>query len=404
MRVLVINAGSSSIKFRLYEMTQEVLLASGTLERIGGVGARSDYQIYGPGGDIDRRHESSAIEDHLAGVQEIFIFLQDNNLVNSTTSLYAIGHRVVHGGETFQTPTLIDDKVIKEIHNMIPLAPLHNPASLAGIEAMQQTCPQVPQVAVFDSAFFRTLPSHAYRYALPDTLYQNHQVRRYGFHGTSHQHVAQKAAHYLQQPLTALRLITLHLGSGASVAAIRDGVCIDTSMGMTPLEGLIMGTRCGDLDPAVHFYLARTLGMDFDEIEHLFNNDSGMKGLCGVSDMRDVHRLADEGNEQARLAIAMYCYRIVKYIGAYYVALGGLDALVFTGGVGENDALIRHFVCDGVGVLGIAVDEQRNHSGASETFSISEVNKKVDVLIVPANEELEIARQAVALIKNTSRG
>jgi acetate kinase len=276
---------------------------------------------------------------------------------------------------------------------------LHNPASLAGIEAMQQSCPQVPQVAVFDTAFFRTLPPHAYRYALPDTLYQDHQVRRYGFHGTSHQHVAQKAAHYLQQPLTALRLITLHLGNGASVAAIRDGVCIDTSMGMTPVEGLIMGTRCGDLDPAVHFYLARTLGMDFDEIEHLLNTDSGMKGLCGVSDMRDVHHLADEGSEQARLAIAMYCYRIVKYIGAYYVALGGLDALVFTGGVGENDALIRQFVCDGVGVLGISVDEQRNHSGASETFRISEVNKKVDVLIVPANEELEIARQVVALLK-----
>ena len=399
MRVLVINAGSSSIKFRLYEMTQEVVLASGTLERIGGVGGRSDYQIYGPSGDIDRRHESSAIEDHLAGVQEIFAFLQDNNLVNSTTSLYAIGHRVVHGGETFQTPTLIDDKVIKEIHNMIPLAPLHNPASLAGIEAMQQSCPQVPQVAVFDTAFFRTLPPHAYRYALPDTLYQDHQVRRYGFHGTSHQHVAQKAAHYLQQPLTALRLITLHLGNGASVAAIRDGVCIDTSMGMTPVEGLIMGTRCGDLDPAVHFYLARTLGMDFDEIEHLLNTDSGMKGLCGVSDMRDVHHLADEGSEQARLAIAMYCYRIVKYIGAYYVALGGLDALIFTGGVGENDALIRQFVCAGVGVLGISLDQQLNYSGASETFRISEVNKKVDVLIVPANEELEIARQVVALLK-----
>lgn len=404
MRVLVINVGSSSIKFRLYEMTQEVLLASGTLERIGGVGGRSDYQIYGPCGDIDSCHENSAIEDHLAGVQEIFAFLQDNNLVNSTTSLYAVGHRVVHGGETFQTPTLIDDKVAKEIQNMIPLAPLHNPASLAGIEAMQQSCPQVPQVAVFDTAFFRTLPPHAYRYALPDTLYQDHQVRRYGFHGTSHQHIAQKAAHYLQQPLTALRLITLHLGNGASVAAIRDGVCIDTSMGMTPLEGLIMGTRCGDLDPAVHFYLARTLSMDLDEIEQLLNTDSGMKGLCGVSDMRDVHRLADEGSDQARLAVAMYCYRIVKYIGAYYVALGGLDALVFTGGIGENDALVRQFVCNGVGVLGIAVDEQRNHSGASATFSISAANKKVDVLIVPANEELEIARQAVALIKNTSRG
>jgi len=399
MRVLVINAGSSSIKFRLYEMTQEVLLASGSLERIGEGGGSSDYQIYSPRGDIDRRHESSAIEDHLAGLQEIVAFLEDNNLVNSTTSLYAIGHRVVHGGETFQAPALIDDKVIKEIHRMIPLAPSHNPANLTGIEAMRQSCPQVPQVAVFDTAFFRSLPPHAYRYALPEALYQEHQVRRYGFHGTSHQHVAQQAAHYLQQPLTALRLITLHLGNGASAAAIRDGICIDTSMGMTPLAGLIMGTRCGDLDPAVHFYLARTLGMGLDEIEHLLNNDSGMKGLCGVSDMRDVHRLADEGNEQARLAIDMYCYRMVKYIGAYYLALGGLDALVFTGGVGENDALIRQSVCAGLAVLGITLDQQLNRSGASETFSISETNNKVEVLVVPANEELEIARQTVLLIK-----
>lgn len=398
MRVLVINSGSSSIKFRFYEMTREVLLASGTLERIGAVGGGSDYQIYNPSGEIDRRHESSAIADHSTGLKQIFAFLGNNNLVNSTTSLGAIGHRVVHGGETFQAPILIDDKVINEIHNMIPLAPLHNPANLAGIEATRQSCPQVPQVAVFDTAFFRSLPPHAYRYALPNALYQEHQVRRYGFHGTSHQHVAQQAANYLQQPLSALRLITLHLGNGASAAAIRDGICIDTSMGMTPLEGLIMGTRCGDLDPAVHFYLARTLGMGLDEIEGLLNNDSGMKGLCGVCDMRDVHRLADEGNEQARLAIDMYCYRIVKYIGAYYLALGGLDALVFTGGVGENDALIRQSVCAGLAVLGITLDQQLNHSNISETFSISETNNKIEVLVVPANEELEIARQTVSVI------
>ena len=399
MRVLVINSGSSSIKFRLYEMAQEELLAAGTLERIGSDSGCCDYQIYNPSGDIEKHQGRSAIADHSAGLKEIFSFLEKNNLVGSAISLYAIGHRVVHGGETFQVPTLIDDRVLEEIHSMVPLAPLHNPANLVGIEAMRESCPRVPQVAVFDTAFFRTLPPHAYRYALPDTLYQDHQLRRYGFHGTSHQYVAQQAAHYLQQPLTALRLITLHLGNGASAAAIRDGVCIDTSMGMTPLEGLIMGTRCGDLDPAVHFYLARTLGMGFDEIEHLLNNDSGMKGLCGVSDMRDVHRLANEGNEQARLAIAMYCYRIVKYIGAYYVALGGLDALVFTGGVGENDALIRQSVCEAIGVLGISVDEQLNHTGARGTFSISEASKKVDVLVVPTNEELEIARQSVALIK-----
>lgn len=399
MRVLVINSGSSSIKFRLYEMAQEELLAAGTLERIGADNGCHDYQIYSPSGDMERHEGRSVIADHRAGLKEVFAFLEKNNLVNSAASLYAIGHRVVHGGETFQEPTLIDDRVLEEIHSMVPLAPLHNPANLVGIEAMRESCPQVPQVAVFDTAFFRTLPPHAYRYALGDTFYQDHQVRRYGFHGTSHQYVAQQAAHFLQQPLAALRLITLHLGNGASAAAIRDGVCIDTSMGMTPLEGLIMGTRCGDLDPAVHFYLARTLGMDFDEIEHLLNNDSGMKGLCGVSDMRDVHRLADEGNEQARLALAMYCYRIVKYIGAYYLALGGLDALVFTGGVGENDALIRQSVCAGIGGLGISIDAQLNHAGASGTFSISEADKKVGVLVVPTNEELEIARQSVTLLK-----
>ena len=398
MRVLVINSGSSSIKFRLYDMEQEGLLVSGTLERIGESDTNSVYRIYTTAGDIEEYKENLPVADHTAGLEQIFAFLKNSGPANSLKSLYAIGHRVVHGGETFQAPTLIDESVVEGIRTMIPLAPLHNPANLAGIEATRRLCPQVPQVAVFDTAFFKSLPPHACRYALPDELYRQHHIRRYGFHGTSHQHVAGQAAVYLQQPLESLRLITLHLGNGASAAAIRDGICIDTSMGMTPLEGLVMGTRCGDIDPSVHFYLARTLGMNLDQIETLLNHDSGMKGLCGVKDMREVHRLADKGDEQAQLAIDIYCYRISKYIGAYSVSLGRLDALVFTAGIGENDSLVRQSVCDRLSLLGITLNHKLNQSGASGSFDISGEGSKIKVLVIPANEELEIARQVVSTI------
>jgi acetate kinase len=437
MRILVINSGSSSIKFRLYDMEHERLLVSGLLERIGETDGNSVFHAHTATGDVEHQ-ESSPIADHAAGLKQIFAFLQGSGAEywiasgskktgsikhsslkkgslkkaslkqaslkqasiksGSLESLSAIGHRVVHGGETFQTPTRIDDDVIKAIQDMLPLAPLHNPANLTGILEARRLCPEIPQVAVFDTAFFHSLPPHAYRYALPDEFYQQHQVRRYGFHGTSHQHVARQAADYFQQPINTLRLITLHLGNGASAAAIHNGICIDTSMGMTPLEGLIMGTRCGDLDPSVHFYLARTLGMTLDEIETLLNHDSGMKGLCGVSDMREVHRLADQGDERARLAIEMYCYRISKYIGAYTIALGGLDALVFTGGVGENDPRIRQSICEKLSALGVALNHNRNQMDANETFEISAENSNLRVLIAPANEELEIARQTASLI------
>jgi len=402
MHVLVINSGSSSIKFCLYEMKQEKQLVSGTLERIGEVKSSSSYHEYTANGDVKNCEESTAIADHAAGLKNIFSFLENSGAVDSMTSLHAIGHRVVHGGETFHSPTLIDENVIDTIREMIPLAPLHNPANLDGIEAMRQLCPQVPQVAVFDTAFFHTLSPHAYRYALPDDLYRHHHIRRYGFHGTSHQYVARQAAKALQQPLETLRCITLHLGNGASAAATRDGVCIDTSMGMTPLEGLIMGTRCGDLDPSVHFYLARTLGMDLNDIENLLNHNSGMKGLCGVSDMREIHQLVNDGDEQARLAIEMYCHRIAKYVGAYYVALGGLDALVFTGGIGENDPIIRQSICSKLSVLGITLDHKLNEGNASETVDISVNNSKVKVLVIPTREEFEIARQTVSVLNNSN--
>jgi acetate kinase len=402
MRVLVINSGSSSIKFRLYDMEREILLVAGTLERIGEPNSSNIYRKYSAAGKVEEHKENLQVADHAAGLNQILTWLKSCGPLDSMKSLHAIGHRVVHGGEAFQSPTLIDENVIDGIREMMPLAPLHNPANLAGIEATHRLCPRVPQVAVFDTAFFQNLPPRAYRYALPDELYRHNHVRRYGFHGTSHQHVAKQAADHLQQPLEKLRLITLHLGNGASVAAIRDGICIDTSMGMTPLEGLIMGTRCGDMDPSIHFYLARTLGMGLDEIETLLNHNSGMKGLCGVQDMREVHQLADSGDERARLAIDMYCYRIDKYIGAYYVTLGGLDALVFTAGIGENDPSIRQSICNRLSVLGITLDRKRNQKGTNETFNISGETSKVKVLVVPTNEELEIARQAVAAINRGS--
>jgi acetate kinase len=401
MHVLVINSGSSTIKFSLYEIEREILLASGAIERIGEEDGNRVFREHTNTGEIRELKDNFRVVNHADGLEQIIAFLKGSGgLINLLTPLHAIGHRVVHGGETFHAPALIDEAVIEAIREMIPLAPLHNPINLVGIELTRRMYPEVPQVAVFDTAFFRTLPPQAYRYALPDELYEHHQIRRYGFHGTSHQHVARAASDYLQQPLEAMRLITLHLGNGASVAAIKEGTCIDTSMGMTPLEGLIMGTRCGDLDPSVHFYLSKTVGMSLDEIETLLNHDSGMKGLCGASDMREIHRLADSGDENARLAINMYCYRVCKYIGAYYTVLDGLDALVFTAGIGENDAAIRQSICNSLPVLGITLDHEKNWDGTRGNLDITGENSKVKVLVIPANEELEIARQAVSVIKN----
>lgn len=411
MHILVINSGSSSIKFRLYDMARGTPILSGKLERIGEAISIGFFRVHTPTGSDKKYTENTQIVDHEAGLKRIFSFLQKHVAIESTTSsspavssipaLQAVGHRVVHGGEKFRDPTVIDDHVIDDIRALIPLAPLHNPANLLGIEAIRKHYPHVPQVAVFDTAFFRDLPARAYRYALPDDLYRQHNLRRYGFHGTSHYYVAHRAADHLQQPITSLRLITLHLGNGASAAAIRDGTCIDTSMGMTPMDGLIMGTRCGDLDPAVHFYLARRLNLNLDEIENLFNKNSGMKGLCGTQDMREVHQLANDGDKQAQLAIEMYCYRICKYIGSYYIILGGLDALIFTAGVGENDALIRQSICTQLAVLGISLDPDKNQSGTPQVTDISGKSSKIKVLVIATDEELEIAQQTVAALKKT---
>jgi len=401
IKVLVINSGSSSLKYQLFNMDDAAVLASGAVERIGEVKSLHSHRLHQGTDIIESRYEQS-VADHREGLIRVGALLRESGVVTGLPELFAIGHRVVHGGESFRRPALINTAVVKQIRDMIPLAPLHNPANVMGIEVALQQAPDVPQVAVFDTAFHQSIPAHAYRYALPDRLYTEQHVRRYGFHGTSHGYVAKQAADLLGKPLASLRLISLHLGNGASAAAIAQGQSVDTSMGMTPLEGLIMGTRCGDMDPAIHFYLARATGLDFDEIESLLNRESGLKGICGANDMREVHRLAEAGDARARLALDMYCYRIKKYIGAYFAVLGGLDAVVFTGGIGENDARVREQCCSGLEALGIAVDVDKNASAASGAFDIHARTSPVSLLVIPTNEELEIARQTVSCIQDAA--
>jgi acetate kinase len=324
--------------------------------------------------------------------------------IKDPAELLGIGHRVVHGGEAFRESVLINEDVLETIQDLIPLAPLHNPANLLGIEAARQVFPGVPQVAVFDTAFHQSMPPHAYIYALPYSFYALHRVRRYGFHGTSHLWVAKKAVAHLEKPLTSLNLITLHLGNGASAAAIRKGLSVDTSMGMTPLEGLVMGTRSGDLDPAVPFYLRRATRMPEEDLEALLNKGSGLKGICGANDMREILQMANRGEPQAQLALELYCYRIKKYIGAYFAVLGRVDAVVFTGGIGENAAPIRKQCCQGLEGLGITVDNRKNEKAYEEVLEIQQDGAPVKVLAVRTKEEREIAEQTVATLLRTREG
>jgi len=402
MKVLVINSGSSSIKYQLFDMSNKTVLAKGLLEQIGEPESRLTHRSRDEQGNTADISRSLPVQNHKSGFQVIGEVLNESGAVRNSGELYGIGHRVVHGGEAFQEPALIDEKVIATIRELIPLAPLHNPANLTGIEVALQFAPNVPQIAVFDTAFHQSIPPRAFRYALPHDLYQDHKVRRYGFHGTSHGYVAKQAARYLERALDSLNLITLHLGNGASVTAIAKGKSVDTSMGMTPLEGLIMGTRSGDLDPAIIFYLGRKTGFSPDEIETLLNKNSGLKGICGVNDMREIAQLADTGDASARLAIEMYSYRIKKYIGAYYAALGRVDALVFTAGIGENAADIRLRSCTGLSGMGIEVDEDKNSLKTSEVREIQRTKSSVRILVIPTDEELEIAEQTVEKIMSIS--
>jgi acetate kinase len=399
MKLLVINCGSSSIKYEVFEETGLRLIAGGLLEKIGTAEARLRQKRRLEDGTFDLAETVEPVADHAAGFDLIGRVNSRNRIFTGESDLFGIGHRVVHGGERFQEPTLITGEVVAAIRDLIPLAPLHNPANLLGIEVLRKSFPRVPQVAVFDTMFHQTLPPRAFHYALPYELYENHRVRRYGFHGTSHAYVAEEAVRHLGRNREETNLITLHLGNGASAAAIQNGRSIDTSMGLTPLEGLVMGTRCGDIDPALHFYLLRETGMDPGELEGLLNSQSGLKGICGSNDMREILARGDQGDDRARLAADLFCYRIKKYIGAYVAILGRVVAVVFTGGIGENAPVIREKVLEGLEHLGLGVDPVKNRNTAGGISEIQPDGFPIKALVIKTNEELEIARQALRVIK-----
>lgn len=400
MKVVTVNSGSSSIKYGVYNADDCSLIASGLLEKLGSAETRLRQKRITKEGTFETREISRPVADHWEGFEFIMKANADDRIVKDKSELFGIGHRVVHGGELFSNPTLIDDKVIAAIRKLIPLAPLHNPHNLLGIEVTRKSFPDVYQVAIFDTAFHQTLPPYSFHYALPYKFYTEHSVRRYGFHGTSHLYVAKLAAGHLGKPLQEVNLITLHLGNGASAAAIQHGKCVDTSMGLTPLEGLIMGTRCGDIDPAVHFYLMRQTGMSAGEIEKLMNFQSGLKGICGTNDMRQIQQKAETGDEQAMLALDMFCYRIKKYIGAYRAATGRTDAIVFTGGIGENSAVVRERTCSGLDSLGISLDPEKNKAVSGRISEIQQDRSAIKVMVIATDEELEIAQQTIETIKD----
>ncbi|MET8831401.1 acetate kinase [Streptomyces sp. NPDC004610] len=393
-RVLVLNSGSSSLKYQLLDMRAGARLAQGLVERIG---ERTSRLKHTPRGGESREH-SGPIADHDAALKAVAAELDRDGLGLDSPELAAIGHRVVHGGLTFTEPTVIDDTVLAEIERLIPVAPLHNPANLTGIRTAMALRPDLPQVAVFDTAFHTTMPESAARYALDIETADAHRIRRYGFHGTSHAYVSRATAALLGRAPQEVNVIVLHLGNGASASAVRGGRCVDTSMGLTPLEGLVMGTRSGDLDPAVIFHLMRVGGMSADEIDTLLNKRSGLIGLCGDNDMREIRRRVDEGDPAAKLAFDIYIHRLKKYIGAYYAVLGRVDAIAFTAGVGENAAPVRAAATAGLEGLGIAVDAGLNAVRADGARLISPGSARVAVAVVPTDEELEIATQTYALV------
>ncbi|HUH00048.1 MAG TPA: acetate kinase [Gammaproteobacteria bacterium] len=387
MKVLVLNSGSSTIKYGLYEPPSEVPLAGGRIERIGENGTR----LLQRDGTEER---AAAIEapDHAAGIAALLELLATRGAPD------VIGHRVAHGGTRFRSPARVTPEVLAAIAEMIPLAPLHNPTNLAGIEAAMAACPGVPQVAVFDTAFHQSMPERAWRYAVPEAWYAQFGVRRYGFHGTSIQYVSRVAARCLERELAALALVVLHLGNGASAAAVLAGRSADTSMGLSTLEGLVMGTRCGDLDPAIPGYMVRRAGMELPEVERMLHEESGLQGLCGASDMREVERGAAAGDARAELALEVFCYRARKHVGALAAALGRLDALVFTGGIGEHRAAVRARICAGLDILGVQLDTERNATPGPLPAFVQARDSRVAVLVVATDEQLEIARQAVECV------
>ena len=397
MNIFVVNAGSSSIKYQLFKMPSEKPICSGLVERIGLEDAIITHKVF-----IDNQEKvitrTLDLADHAAGLQEVEKLLTDaeTGVIQNPDDINVVGHRVVHGGETFAATALITQEVKDEIKKLFSLAPLHNPSNYMGIEVAEKTFPKARQIAVFDTAFHQTMPEQAFRYALPNAFYTDLGIRVYGFHGTSHKYVAEQAALYLNNP--EAKLITVHLGNGCSVTAVKAGKSIDTSMGFGPLSGLIMGTRSGDIDPSVIFHLVNQRGYDPEQVNTLLNKRSGMLGLTGYSDMRDITRAINEGDQAAAIAYDLYAYRIKKYIGAYAAILNGLDAIIFTAGVGENDALVRQLVCQDLDFLGINLDQEKNSVRSKELREISQTNSPVKVLVIPTNEELEIAKQCFELL------
>jgi len=396
MKILVINAGSSSLKFQLFDMNEKKVLVKGICDRIGIENSIMEYQV--PGKDkIKVNKEMKNHKDAIALVLKALVD-KEHGVIKSTSEISGVGHRVLHGGEKFHDPVLINDKVMDAIRECIPLGPLHNPANIMGIEACEAEMKGTPMVAVFDTGFHQTMPKYAYTYAIPYEAYEKYSVRKYGFHGTSHKYVTQKAAEMLGKPIEELKLISCHLGNGASICAVKYGKCVDTSMGLTPLDGLEMGTRCGTIDPAVVTFLMQKEGMSAAEMDTYLNKKSGLLGVSGVSnDMRDVQNAAKEGNKRAQLAIDIFAYRVKTYIGSYFAAMNGADAIIFTGGIGENDEIIRLKSLEELDSLGIKVDPEKNNTRGKEV-DISADGAKVRTLIIPTNEELAIANETLKLI------
>lgn len=395
MKVLIINSGSSSIKYQLFKMPEEEVICSGLVERIGLANPEIHYKSNNH--SIDKICE---IENHEIGLGKIVKFLLDEEVgvIKSTSEIAAVGHRVVHGGSTFSNTVIIDDKVKDKIKELFPLAPLHNPANYEGIIVAESMFPDAAQIAVFDTAFHQTMPVKAYKYAIPNKLLNVNKIRRYGFHGTSHKFVTERAIEYLGVANSS-KIITVHLGNGCSITAVKDGKSVDTSLGFGPNEGLIMGSRSGDVDQAIIFHLVNNLDYSIDEVNNMLLRDSGLTGLTGYSDLRDIEKLAAEGNVDCQLAIDMSAYRIKQYIGKYVAALNGVDAIVFTAGIGENSILARKNACADMDFFGIELDEKKNDLRVKKLTEIHSENSKVKILVIPTNEELEIAKQSYQLLK-----
>lgn len=395
MNILVINCGSSSLKYQLINSETEGVLAKGLCERIG-IDGMLTYQPEGG----EKEKSEIAMPTHTEAINAVLAALtnEKSGVIKSLSEVGAVGHRVVHGGEKFTSSCLINDESMKAIEECNDLAPLHNPANLIGIRACQELMPGVPMVAVFDTAFHQTMPEKAYLYGLPYEYYENYKVRRYGFHGTSHSFVSKETARFLGMDLKNSKIIVCHLGNGASISAVKDGKCVDTSMGLTPLEGLVMGTRSGDIDPAIMEYIAKKEDLDIAGVMNVLNKKSGLEGISGLSsDFRDLTAGAKEGNKRAIAAIEVFCYRVAKYVGSYVAAMNGVDAIAFTAGIGENVGLVREKVCSYLGYLGITLDAEANAKSGDDCV-ISAADSKVKVAVIPTNEELAICRETVALV------